>query len=96
MNTVLFDLDGTLLPMDLRGFTDTYFKSIAGRFAGTVRGRHGSLRRVSGRTAGNRKTTAARLTGQAGILEKHSHKSAAAAGQRRPFAADKGDHHTCS
>ena len=32
MNTVLFDLDGTLLPMDLKEFNDTYFKSIAGRF----------------------------------------------------------------
>ena len=24
MNTVLFDLDGTLLPMDMKEFTDTY------------------------------------------------------------------------
>ena len=33
MNTILFDLDGTLLPMDIRGFTDTYFKALTGRFS---------------------------------------------------------------
>lgn len=32
MNTVLFDLDGTLLPMDQQAFTDTYFKALSGRF----------------------------------------------------------------
>ena len=32
MNTILFDLDGTLLPLDMKGFIDTYFKAIGGRF----------------------------------------------------------------
>ena len=30
---VFFDLDGTLLPMDLEVFTKTYLKLLAGRFA---------------------------------------------------------------
>ena len=33
MNTILFDLDGTLLPMDTRGFTDTFYKAVTGRFS---------------------------------------------------------------
>ena len=28
MNTVLFDLDGTLLPMNMDDFMDTYFKAL--------------------------------------------------------------------
>lgn len=32
MNTILFDLDGTLLPMDQQAFSDTYFKALSGRF----------------------------------------------------------------
>ena len=31
MNTILFDLDGTLLPMDTEGFLDTYTKSLESR-----------------------------------------------------------------
>lgn len=31
MNTVLFDLDGTLLPMDLKEFTDTYICLLSSR-----------------------------------------------------------------
>lgn len=31
--TVLFDLDGTLLPMDLDSFLDSYFKALCKRFA---------------------------------------------------------------
>jgi HAD superfamily hydrolase (TIGR01549 family) len=31
MNTVLFDLDGTLLPMDMKEFTDTYMFTLASR-----------------------------------------------------------------
>ena len=31
MNTILFDLDGTLLPMDLEGFLDTYEKALKSR-----------------------------------------------------------------
>ena len=36
MNTVLFDLDGTLLPMDMKEFTDTYMLLLSNRlsFAG--------------------------------------------------------------
>ena len=33
MNTVLFDLDGTLLPMDQKAFIDTYFKALSGRLS---------------------------------------------------------------
>ncbi|MGN0382675.1 MAG: hypothetical protein ACI4DS_00260, partial [Eubacterium sp.] len=33
MNTVLIDLDGTLLPMDHRAFGDTYFKALQSRMA---------------------------------------------------------------
>lgn len=33
MNTILFDLDGTLLPMDLGGFLDTYSKALKSRMA---------------------------------------------------------------
>lgn len=33
MNTILFDLDGTLLPMDQEKFTKTYFKALAGYMA---------------------------------------------------------------
>lgn len=33
MNTIMFDLDGTLLPMDLMGFLDTYEKAFKGRMA---------------------------------------------------------------
>ena len=32
MNTVLFDLDGTLLPMNMDDFMDTYFKALESRF----------------------------------------------------------------
>lgn len=32
MNTVLFDLDGTLLPMDMDEFTETYMRALASRF----------------------------------------------------------------
>lgn len=32
MNTVLFDLDGTLLPMDMDAFMDTYFRALESRF----------------------------------------------------------------
>lgn len=35
MNTVLFDLDGTLLPMDLKEFTDTYFLLLKNRMIST-------------------------------------------------------------
>ncbi len=35
MNTVFFDLDGTLLPMDLDAFIQDYFASIAHYFAGS-------------------------------------------------------------
>ena len=31
MNTVLFDLDGTLLPMDMKEFTDTYILLLKNR-----------------------------------------------------------------
>jgi len=31
MNTILFDLDGTLLPMNLEGFMDTYVKAVKSR-----------------------------------------------------------------
>ena len=31
MNTVLFDLDGTLLPMDMKEFTDMYIKLLSSR-----------------------------------------------------------------
>ena len=31
MNTVLFDLDGTLLPMDMKEFTDTYMMLLENR-----------------------------------------------------------------
>lgn len=31
MNTVLFDLDGTLLPMNMKEFMDTYFKALSCR-----------------------------------------------------------------
>lgn len=34
MNTVLFDLDGTLLRMDQDQFVSSYMKALAGRFAG--------------------------------------------------------------
>ena len=33
IKTVLFDLDGTLLPMDQEAFTKLYFKNLAGRLA---------------------------------------------------------------
>ncbi|HKM00388.1 MAG TPA: HAD family hydrolase [Mobilitalea sp.] len=33
MNTVLFDLDGTLLPMDQKLFMDTYFTALAAKMA---------------------------------------------------------------
>lgn len=33
MNTVLFDLDGTLLPMDLEVFLDTYMKALKSRMS---------------------------------------------------------------
>ena len=33
ITTVLFDLDGTLLPMDNDAFTKGYFKLLAGRMA---------------------------------------------------------------
>ncbi len=33
INTVLFDLDGTLLPMDYDTFTNAYFKSVIKKFA---------------------------------------------------------------
>lgn len=32
MNTILFDLDGTLLPMDQQAFSDTYYKALSSRF----------------------------------------------------------------
>ena len=32
MNPILFDLDGTLLPMDVRGFNDTFYKTLSSRF----------------------------------------------------------------
>ena len=31
MNTVLFDLEGTLLPMDMKAFTDTYILLLKNR-----------------------------------------------------------------
>ncbi|MCR4956582.1 MAG: HAD family hydrolase [Lachnospiraceae bacterium] len=34
ITTVLFDLDGTLLPMDMDEFTNGYFKLLAGKMAG--------------------------------------------------------------
>src|SRR5699024_11888824 len=30
---VLFDLDGTLLPLDMKTFTEAYFKTLCGRFS---------------------------------------------------------------
>lgn len=37
MNTVLFDLDGTLLPLDNGKFVEAYFAALAGRFSHLVR-----------------------------------------------------------
>jgi len=36
MNTVLFDLDGTLLPMDMELYTKIYFKEIGDFFADLI------------------------------------------------------------
>ena len=33
IDTILFDLDGTLLPMDQDAFTEYYFKLLAGKMA---------------------------------------------------------------
>jgi FMN phosphatase YigB (HAD superfamily) len=39
MNTVLFDLDGTLLPMDIEAFTKTYFTEISNYFSDLMNGK---------------------------------------------------------
>ncbi|WP_279230314.1 HAD family hydrolase [Thermohalobacter berrensis] len=36
MNTFLFDLDGTLLPLDLKEFTQAYFKELTKKLAGKI------------------------------------------------------------
>ena len=38
MNTILFDLDGTLLPMDTNAFTESYFMELAYAFKDLIKG----------------------------------------------------------